>query len=95
MSQLASFVWSIADQLRGVYKPNKYGDVVLPMTILRRMECVLEPHREQIAGLARSVDGEALKFLVEDRTGLTFYNTSPYTLATILEEPENLRANLL
>ncbi|QFG69241.1 N-6 DNA methylase [Ornithinimicrobium pratense] len=94
MSQLANFVWSIADQLRGVYKPNQYGNVVLPMTILRRMECVLAPHRDTIQKLAGMAQGETLELLVRDRTGLSFYNTSPYTLAKILEEPENLRNNL-
>lgn len=95
MSRLANFVWSIADQLRGVYRPNQYGSVILPMTILRRMECVLEPHRETIQRLAKSASGDMLELLVRDETGLTFYNTSPYTLSKILEEPENLRANLL
>lgn len=94
MSQLANFVWSIADQLRGVYKPNKYGDVILPMTILRRMECVLEPHRDRIAELAKTAPPDVLELLVRDETGLTFYNTSPYNLERILEEPENLRGNL-
>ncbi|WP_447925130.1 type I restriction-modification system subunit M [Georgenia muralis] len=93
-NNLANFVWSIADQLRGVYKPNKYGDVILPMTILRRMECVLEPHRKLIARLAATTPADVLELLVRDQTGLTFYNTSPYSLARILEEPENLRGNL-
>lgn len=93
-NNLANFVWSIADQLRGVYKPNKYGDVILPMTILRRMECVLEPHRDFIARLADTAPPDVLELLVREETGLTFYNTSPYSLAKILEEPENLRGNL-
>ncbi|QDO89931.1 N-6 DNA methylase [Ornithinimicrobium ciconiae] len=94
MSQLANFVWGIADQLRGVYKPNSYGDVILPMTILRRMECVMEPHRATITQLAKVGRPDTLELLVRDQTGLTFYNTSPYSLATILEEPENLAGNL-
>lgn len=94
MSNLANFVWSIADQLRGVYKPKKYGNVILPLTILRRMECVLEPHRELISGLAETTPPDVLELVVRDQTGLTFYNTSPHSLARILEEPENLRNNL-
>lgn len=93
-NNLANFVWTIADQLRGVYKPNKYGDVILPMTILRRMECVLEPHRDLIASLADTTPPDVLEVLVRKEAGLTFYNTSPYSLARILEEPENLRGNL-
>ena len=52
MSTLGNFVWSIADQLRGVYKPNQYGDVILPMTILRRLDCILEPTRDEVRAIA-------------------------------------------
>ena len=52
MSQLGNFVWGIADQIRGVYKPAQYGSVILPFTVLRRMECVMNGHREQIRELA-------------------------------------------
>ena len=44
----ANFIWSIANLLRGPYKPKEYGDVVLPMTILRRLDCVLAPKKEQV-----------------------------------------------
>ena len=46
MSTLGSFIWSIADQLRGPYRPNQYGNVILPFTILRRLDCILEPDRD-------------------------------------------------
>ncbi|MDT5185264.1 MAG: type restriction enzyme protein [Mycobacterium sp.] len=49
LSNLGNFVWSIADQLRGVYKPHQYGNVILPMTILRRLDCILEPTRGDAA----------------------------------------------
>ena len=52
MSSLGNFVWNIADQLRGVYKPHQYGNVILPMTILRRLDCVLEPTRADVARMA-------------------------------------------
>ena len=52
MSALSSFVWGIADVLRGPYKPNQYGNVILPFTILRRLECVMAPHREVMRTLA-------------------------------------------
>lgn len=47
---LSNFVWGIADQLRGVFRPNQYGTLVLPLTILRRMEAVMDPHRLVLAG---------------------------------------------
>ncbi|MGW0889007.1 type I restriction-modification system subunit M [Micrococcus luteus] len=93
---LSNFVWGIADQLRGVFKPNQYGTLVLPLTILRRMEAVMAPHREFFAELAAKGHPDfMLDNLVESRTGLTFYNLSPFTLDRILQEPDLLRTNLL
>ena len=51
MSQLGNFVWGIADALRGPYKPHQYGDVILSMTILRRLDAILAPSRDQVAKL--------------------------------------------
>lgn len=56
MSKLGNFVWGIADQLRGVYKPHQYGGVILPFTILRRLDCILAPTRVCRLGRGR-VDG--------------------------------------
>ncbi|WP_454163757.1 type I restriction-modification system subunit M [Gordonia iterans] len=95
MSKLGSFVWGIADQLRGVYKPHQYGGVILPFTILRRLDCILEPHRDQIRALSEKYAGGALEVQVKRKTGLAFYNTSPFDFATLLEDPEGLRANLM
>ncbi len=52
MSSLGNFVWAIADQFRGVYKPHQYGGVILPFTILRRLDCILEPTRDEVHELA-------------------------------------------
>lgn len=96
MSQLSNFVWSIADLLRGPFKPHQYGSVVLPFTILRRLECVMAPHRDAMVGaLAKSDDPTMRRALVRRATGLPFYNTSRYSLATALEDPDNLAANLV
>lgn len=93
---LSNFVWSIADQLRGVFKPNQYGSIVLPFTILRRMEQVLEPHRDALAEIASdSMPPQAKAIRFKHATGLTFHTTSPFTLARILEDPDSLRANLM
>ncbi|RNL71820.1 class I SAM-dependent DNA methyltransferase [Streptomyces sp. I6] len=95
MSILGNFVWSIADQLRGVYRPHQYGGVILPFTILRRLDCLLEPTRDDVRSLAQKYDGGALDVQVKRKTGLTFYNTSQYDLARLLEDPAGLRANLI
>lgn len=95
MSSLGNFVWSIADQLRGVYKPHQYGAIVLPFTILRRLDCILEPTRDQVRELAAKYDGGALDVQVKRETGLGFYNTSEFDFAKLLADPEGLRANLV
>ena len=95
MSNLGNFVWSIADQLRGVYRPAQYGGVILPFTILRRLDCLLEPTRDQVRELAGKYEGGALDVQVKRKTGLGFYNTSEFDFAKLLEDPEGLRANLI
>ena len=95
MSSLGNFVWTIADQLRGPYKPHQYGGVILPFTILRRLDCILEPTRDQVHELAGKYEGGALDIQVKRKTGLAFYNTSRYDFARLLEDPEGLRANLI
>jgi type I restriction enzyme M protein len=96
MTQLGNFVWSIADQLRGVYKPAQYGSVVLPFTILRRMECVLDAHREQITPIiAAATNDQALAARLRRDYQLHFWNRSPHTLKSLLGDPENLADNLV
>lgn len=95
LSKLGNFVWGIADQLRGVYKPHQYGGVILPFTILRRLDCILEPTREEVRVLANKYDGGALDVQVKRKTGLAFYNTSAFDFKLLLEDPEGLRANLM
>lgn len=95
MSNLGPFIWGIADQLRGDYKPHEYGDVILPMTILRRLDCVLEDHREDLVALVRTYADkpELLSAQVKRKTGLSFYNTTQWTLQTLLGDPAGLEAN--
>jgi type I restriction enzyme M protein len=95
LSSLGNFVWSIADQLRGVYKPHQYGGVILPLTILRRLDCILADTRDDVRALGKKYDGGALDVQVKRKTGLGFYNTSEFDFARLLEDPEGLRANLL
>ncbi len=95
MSKLGNFVWGIADQLRGVYKPHQYGGVILPFTILRRLDCILEPTRDEVRALATTYSGGALDAQVKRKTGLGFYNTSAFNFARLLDDPEGLRANLM
>jgi type I restriction enzyme M protein len=95
LSKLGNFVWGIADQLRGVYKPHQYGGVILPFTILRRLDCILEPTRDDVRTLAEKYVGGSLDVQVKRKTGLGFYSTSHFNFARLMEDPEGLRANLL
>lgn len=102
MSVLSNFVWSVADTLRGPYSEAEYGSVILPFTVLRRLECVMEPHRKVMAEVVAAHAGEQqrrthLKIRTRntDSQGLSFWTTSPYSLKTALQDPDNLAANLI
>jgi len=92
----ASFIWSVADLLRGDYKQSDYGKVILPFTLLRRLECVLEPTREVVLDEyeARKDLGIPLEVFLIKKSGQSFYNTSKFSLNTLLADPANLKANL-
>ncbi|MGW4806642.1 N-6 DNA methylase [Kitasatospora sp. NPDC004272] len=95
MSALGSFIWSIADKLRGPYRPNQYGTVILPFTILRRLDCVLEPDRAAVRELAARYENPIrLKVEVKKLTGRQFYNTSNYGFANLLADADGLADNL-
>jgi type I restriction enzyme M protein len=96
VSTLGSFIWSIADQLRGPYRPNQYGNVILPFTILRRLDCILEPDRDTVRELASKYDNpNRLKVEVTKATGRPFYNTSNYAFANLLADADGLADNLV
>lgn len=102
MSVLSNFVWSVADTLRGPYGEAEYGSVILPFTVLRRLECVMEPHREAMADIVASYSGEQqrrthlkMKTRTVDSAGLSFWTTSDYSLKKALQDPDNLAENLI
>jgi type I restriction enzyme M protein len=92
----ASFIWSVADLLRGDYKQSDYGKVILPFTLLRRLECVIEPRSEDVLEEyeKRKDLGIPLDVFLTKKSGQSFYNTSKFSLNTLLADPENLKANL-
>ncbi|MBM7052316.1 SAM-dependent DNA methyltransferase [Streptomyces sp. RHZ10] len=96
VQHLTSLVWSVADLLRGDYKQSDYGKVILPFTVLRRLECVLEPTRNEVAALANQYEnGEIVpRDLLQRASGHVFYNTSDLTLRGIAEDPQNATKNL-
>ncbi|MEV6090836.1 class I SAM-dependent DNA methyltransferase [Streptomyces cellulosae] len=95
-TELANHAWSVADLLRGDYKQSDYGKVILPFTVLRRLECVLEPTREKVAEIAEQYkdgDIDPDRFL-RRASGHSFYNRSNLTLKKIAADPQNAAKNL-
>jgi type I restriction enzyme M protein len=98
MSQpnLSSFIWSVADLLRGDYKQSEYGKVILPFTVLRRLDCVLEPTKAAVLAEKQLREKAKLNpepFLLK-KSGQRFYNTSPLDLKKLLGAPDNVGENL-
>ncbi|TQJ33052.1 type I restriction-modification system subunit M [Arthrobacter sp. SLBN-122] len=93
----ANFIWSIADLLRGSYRPHQYGSIVLPFTILRRLDAVLaETKDEVLAEYEKSKDvGIPLTVLLPRKSKHAFYNTSKYDFQKLTGDADNIRANLL
>ena len=92
---LSAFIWNIANLLRGTYKQADYGKVILPFTVLRRFDAVLEPTKAVVLDRAEKLkDSPAAEHILPSAAGADFYNTSRYTLATIANDPANVKANL-
>lgn len=92
-----SFIWSVADLLRGPYRPNQYKDVMLPMTVLRRLDCVLEPTKEMVLAKLEALEGGPIKNLepiLNKVAEQPFHNTSRFTFEKLKGDPDNIAANL-
>ncbi|KFI98050.1 type I restriction-modification system subunit M [Bifidobacterium stellenboschense] len=87
-------VFSIANNLRGTYQPDKYRDVIIPMTILRRLECALADTRDRVSDLVEQDADTPYKVLC-NVSGHSFYNTSRWTLGKLVAEPASLHRNLV
>lgn len=96
-SELANFLWSVADLLRGDYKQADYGKVILPMTLLRRLDCVLEGTKEDVLAehTKRKESGVNLDPFLKRKSKQAFYNTSPFTLPGLLADQKHIRQNLV
>ena len=91
-----AFIWSVADLLRGVYKQSEYGRVILPLTVLRRLDCVLELTKGKVLEVAAKLPEylENRAPILMHTAGETFYNTSKHTFTTLLADPDNMAGNL-
>lgn len=93
----ADFIWSVADLLRGDYKQADYGKVILPFTVLRRLDCVLEPTKDKVMDFYQNklpVNLKNIEKLLNNQAGYTFHNTSKFTFQKLTEDPNHVAANL-
>lgn len=97
INEKANLIWAIADKLTGVYKPHEYGKVILPMTVIRRFDCILSPTREKLLAELSNINnipaGQLRNKAYEQITGYHFYNTSKYTFENLLDDADNIAAN--
>jgi type I restriction enzyme M protein len=96
-SQLADFIWGICNLLRGPYKRNEYRKVILPLTVLRRFDCILAPTKAQVLEKFKQVKGKpetVVRSFLQTTTGRPFYNLSKLDLPKLLDDPNQLAPNL-
>ena len=97
-NQIVNFIWAIADDvLRDVYSRGKYRDIILPFTVLRRLDALLEPSKDKVIEMHLQLN----KMRIDNQSpqlrkvsGYVFYNTSQYTFKKLLNDPSNIRQNL-
>ena len=92
----AAFIWSVADLLRGDYKQSEYGKVIMPFTVLRRLDCVLEPTKDAVLDRYNKMKGriDNVDPVLCQVSGQQFYNTSKLTFTKLLDDTDQIAANL-
>ena len=88
----ANFIWSIANKLRGSYMPDKYGDVIIPMVIIRRFECTLEKTKQAVVDMFEKMPTYPYKAMCKI-SGFQFYNTSRLDLRELCNDADNIAKN--
>ncbi len=96
IQEKANLIWSIADALRGLYKPHEYGEVILPMTVIKRFHDTLLPTRDKVLETYEKVKHLEVKGgFLQKASGYVFYNISNYTFENLLSDPNNIEENFL
>ena len=96
-NEKANFIESVANLIRGPYRPNQYKDVMLPMTVLRRLDCVLEPTKDAVLARLKALEGGKIQNtepILNKVAGQSFHNTSAFTFEKLKGDPNNIAANL-
>lgn len=89
----ANFIWSIANKLRGSYMPDKYGDVIIPMVIIRRFECTLEKTKQAVVDMFEKMPTYPYKAMCKI-SGFQFYNTSQFDLSCVMMRITSQRTSM-
>ncbi len=96
-NEKAEFIWSIADLLRGDYKQSEYQKVILPMTVLRRLDCVTKPNKENVLERYEQLQKQGIENVspaLKKASGEKVYNTSEYTFESLCDDPDQIASNL-
>ena len=96
-SEIVNFIWGVANLIRDTFKRGKYQDVILPLTVLRRLDCVLGPTKKKVLQRQAELRGRGLEDLHNQlciASGFAFYNTSRYDFGLLLADAPNVAANL-
>jgi hypothetical protein len=95
-NDMVGFIWSVADLLRGDYKQAEYGKVILPLTVLRRLDCVLEPTKPAVLAKVKDLGGRVgnLDPILRRAADQPFYNVSPLDFRGLLADPEHIAQSL-
>ena len=93
INEKANLIWAIADKLTGTYKPHEYGEVILPLTVIYRFDCILEKNKEAVVQKNKELNIEVKDPFLRKVSGYSFYNTSPFTFKKLLDDPDNIDAN--
>lgn len=94
IQEKSNLIWAIADKIREYYKPHEYGKVILPMTVIKRFNDILEPTKEKVLEVYKNVKEFEVKApFLETASGYQFYNTSKYDFKKLLDDSENIEAN--
>ena len=90
----AALIWNIADQIQGVYKPHEYGNVILPMTVIKRFDDTLRPTKKKVLEVYQKVKHLEVKDgFLETASGYSFYNISNFDFKELLADPDNIEEN--
>lgn len=96
ISRTKSFIWGVADTLRGDYKQHEYGDIVLPFVVLRRLDCVLEPTKNKVLGACEKYNGTNMEAtMCKKASGSDFYNLSRFTMTKLVDDAGSIKENLV